>query len=75
MKVKVLYAHARKHAHAYKVLSLSFSRNSVSNYAGSGTLILEYFNYSIGRRVPQIDYISIDIDYLPWVGLMSTSPV
>ena len=56
MKVKVLYAHTQKHAHAYKVLSLSFFRNSVSNYAGFETLILEYFNYSIERHVPQKDY-------------------
>ena len=32
------------------------SRNSVSNYAGFGTIILEYFNYSIERCVPQMEY-------------------
>ena len=57
MKVKVLSTHAHVSAHVHKVLSLSFSRNSVSNYAGFGTLILEYFNYSIERRVPQMEYL------------------
>ena len=44
------HAHVYVSTHVHKVLSLSFSRNSVSNYAGFGTLILEYFNYSIERR-------------------------
>ena len=54
MKVKVFYTHARVSAHVQKVLSLSFSRNLASNYAGLNTLILKYFeNYSVGCRVPQ----------------------
>ena len=51
------YAYVSTHLH--KVLSLSFSKNSVSNYAGFSTLILEYFNYSIGRRVPQKVYFCL----------------
>jgi len=58
MKVKVLYTHVHVSAYVHKVLSLSFSKNSVSNYAEFGTLFLEYFNYSIERRVPQKDYES-----------------
>ena len=53
MKVKVLYAYAHVFAHVQKVFSFSFSKNSVSNYAGFSTSILEYFNYSIGRRILQ----------------------
>ena len=64
----------RRNTYAYKVLSLSFSRNSISNYAGSGTLILEYFNYSIGRRVPQIDYVYI-IKSLSLFSALSRNPV
>ena len=56
MKVKVLYTYGHVSAHVKKVRSFSFSKNSVSNYAGFSTLILEYFNYSIGCRVPQKVY-------------------
>ena len=56
MKIKVLYTHAHVSAHVQKVLSFSFSKNSVSNYPVFSTFILEYFNYSIGCRVPQKVY-------------------
>ena len=41
---------AETYTRAYKVLSLSFSRNSASNYAGFIALFLMYLNYSKGRR-------------------------
>ena len=40
MKVKVLSTHAHVSAHVNKVLSLSFSRNFVSNYAGFGLSLI-----------------------------------
>jgi len=53
MKVKVLYLHAHVSTHMHKTLSLSFSGDSVSNYAGFNS---KYFNYSIGCHVPQKVY-------------------